>query len=159
MNNGCFEFLEELQRRILEQEKEGVVNIREFNIDNLNKTRVTKRDPETPTLITDQIKKVIYNDPATIIYWKDGSKTVVQVHNEPFDYEKGLLMAMFKKMHGNSGSFNDVLRDIIGGATVTPTAHPAEDTEQYVEVTESVVQEATENQETTENENPEIKEN
>lgn len=43
------------------------------------------------------IKKVIYNDPATIVIWGDGSKTVVKVHDgDVFDAEKGLLMAIAK---------------------------------------------------------------
>jgi hypothetical protein len=43
------------------------------------------------------IKQVIFHDPATIVYWADGSKTVVKCHNEPFDKEKGLAMAVIKK--------------------------------------------------------------
>ena len=34
------------------------------------------------------IKEVIFNDPATIVYWEDGTKTVVKCHNETFDEEK-----------------------------------------------------------------------
>ncbi len=46
------------------------------------------------------IKRVIFHDPATIILWMDGTKTVVKCHNEPFDKEKGFAMAILKKMHG-----------------------------------------------------------
>ena len=38
------------------------------------------------------IKKVIFNDPATIILWLDGTKTVVKVIDEKFDPEKGLAV-------------------------------------------------------------------
>lgn len=48
------------------------------------------------------LKKVIFHDPATIILWSDGTKTVVKVHNEPFDKEKGLCMAVMKKALGES---------------------------------------------------------
>ena len=37
------------------------------------------------------IDKVIFNDPATIVFWKDGTKTVVKATNEKFDREKGLM--------------------------------------------------------------------
>ena len=41
------------------------------------------------------IKKVIFNDPATIVFWKDGTKTVVKrQEGAEFDYEKGLAMAI-----------------------------------------------------------------
>lgn len=52
-----------------------------------------------------KIMKVIFNDPATIIFWADGAKTVVKAENEPFDREKGLAMAIAKKALGNKGSY------------------------------------------------------
>ena len=55
---------------------------------------------------TPQIKKLIFNPPATIVFWNDGTKTVVKCQNyEEFDPEKGLAMALFKKMHGNKGRY------------------------------------------------------
>ncbi len=57
------------------------------------------------------IDKVIFNEPATIILWKDGTKTVVKAIDEPFDREKGFAMAVLKKMAGNKGNyFNKVKR-------------------------------------------------
>ena len=58
-----------------------------------------------------QINKVIYNDPATIIFWADGTKTVVQCQPEDeYDPEKGLALAIAKKALGNtSRKLNDVL--------------------------------------------------
>ena len=57
------------------------------------------------------IKKVIYNDPATIILWSDHTKTVVQCQEgDVYDPEKGLAMAIAKKALGNtSRKLNDVL--------------------------------------------------
>lgn len=46
------------------------------------------------------IKRVIFNDPATVVLWEDGSKTVVKAHNEEFDREKGLAMAVCKRICG-----------------------------------------------------------
>lgn len=51
------------------------------------------------------IDKVIFNDPATIVYWKDGTKTVVQARDEKFDPEKGLAMAISKKAMGNTRDY------------------------------------------------------
>lgn len=56
------------------------------------------------------IKNVIFNDPATIVFWNDGTKTVVKVQNEKFDPEKGLAMAISKKCFGNKGSYYNVFR-------------------------------------------------
>ena len=45
-----------------------------------------------------EIKNVIFNDPATIVFWKDGTKTVVKCQDgDEFDPEKGLAMAIAKK--------------------------------------------------------------
>lgn len=52
-----------------------------------------------------EIKKVIFNDPATIVFWNDGSKTVVKALYEEFDPEKGLAMAISKKLLGNKGNY------------------------------------------------------
>lgn len=51
------------------------------------------------------IKKVIFNDPATIVIWCDNTKTVVKAGDELFDPEKGLAMAISKKALGNKGNY------------------------------------------------------
>lgn len=57
------------------------------------------------------IKKVIFNDPATIVYWKDGTKTVVKAGaDEYFDKEKGLAMAISKKVLGNKGNYYNTFK-------------------------------------------------
>ena len=56
------------------------------------------------------IKDVIYNDPATIIFWRNGTKTVVKVDDEEYDPEKGLAMAFCKKMFGNKGNYYNVFK-------------------------------------------------
>lgn len=61
-----------------------------------------------------EVKKVIFNDPATIVYWKDGTKTVVKCQDgDDFDSEKGFAMAFLKKCWGNKGNFNDKLIKIM----------------------------------------------
>ena len=53
--------------------------------------------------IPGMIDRVIFNDPATIIYWKDGSKTVVKrSEDDIWDPEKGFCMAVIKKLYGRT---------------------------------------------------------
>lgn len=60
------------------------------------------------------VKKVIFNAPATIVIWGDGSKTVVKCQNgEKFDKEKGLALCYMKKMLGNKSNFNNVFKEWI----------------------------------------------
>ena len=64
------------------------------------------------------INRVIFNDPATIVIWNDGSKTVVKASNEPFDPEKGLAMAIAKKALGNKGNYYEIFKKYIKHADV-----------------------------------------
>lgn len=53
-----------------------------------------------------KIKKVIFNNPATIVMWSDGTKTVVKCsERDTYDPEKGLAMAIAKKSFGNKGNY------------------------------------------------------
>ena len=66
---------------------------------------------QAPALINRlEIEKVIFNEPATIVFWSDGSKTVVKCANEEFDKEKGLAMAICKRVLGNKGNYFNEFR-------------------------------------------------
>lgn len=61
-----------------------------------------------------KIKKVIFNKPATIVFWEDNTKTVVQCGPlDSFDPEKGLAMAIAKKALGNKGNYyNEIYKHV-----------------------------------------------
>lgn len=67
-----------------------------------------------------KIKKVIFNDPATIVYWEDRTKTVVKCEKEKYDPEKGLAMAIAKKAMGNNGNYFEVFKKWIGEDKLFP---------------------------------------
>ena len=50
------------------------------------------------------IKEVIFNPPATIVFWSDNTKTVVKADYgyDSYDPEKGIAMAISKKMLGDN---------------------------------------------------------
>ena len=57
---------------------------------------------------TPSIKKVIFNDPATIVIWSDDTKTVVKCQEgDTYSKELGLAMCISKKYLGNKGNFNE----------------------------------------------------
>lgn len=61
------------------------------------------------------IENVIFNDPATIVFWTDGTKTVVKCQSgEAFDPEKGLAMAISKKVLGNDYGYYEIFAKYIG---------------------------------------------
>ena len=45
-------------------------------------------------------QRIVRNGPATIVFWRDGTKTVVKCHDEEYDAEKGLAMALARKLWG-----------------------------------------------------------
>ena len=79
-------------------------------------TIATSLNAETITTASmmpkEAITKVIFNDPATIVFWSNGNKTVVKCcENDVFDPEKGLAMAICKYVFGNGNDFHRVFKD------------------------------------------------
>ena len=59
-----------------------------------------------------KIKDVIFSDPATVVFWNDNTKTVVKTRGgEKYDKEKGLAMAIVKKITGNTGNYYDIFKE------------------------------------------------
>lgn len=57
--------------------------------------------PLYSNILIPEIKRVIFNKPATIIFWSDNTKTIVKcMEGEEFDEEKGIAMAFMKKLYG-----------------------------------------------------------
>lgn len=81
------------------------------------------------------IENVIFQNPATIVFWSDGTKTVVNCmdnveerkkivdgkeviirkprKSETYSKEAGLAMAIVKKWAGNNGNYNNIFRKFI----------------------------------------------
>lgn len=92
-----------VENTILEMEK--------FWVYNENKKRAAEIVNHKFNLPTDRnrlpyIKQVIFNDPATIVYWADRTRTVVKCQDgDIYDPEKGLAMAISKKALGNKDNY------------------------------------------------------
>lgn len=45
------------------------------------------------------IKEIIYNNPATIVFWSDNTKTTAKCDpHDKYDTEKGVMLAVMKKL-------------------------------------------------------------
>lgn len=92
----------------------GIPNVRSFSLDMRDLERSIKNrmnNEEGDPFIVPRIKKIVFNPPATIVFWNDGTKTVVKCQNdEKFDPEKGITMAFFKKTHGNKGHYFEEIK-------------------------------------------------
>lgn len=91
----------------------GKIGDYEFKHNRAGGLSFVKRGPKIESRAS-LIKNVIFNDPATIVYWTDGSKTVVKCQpGDTFSEELGLAMAISKKFLGNKGNFNDVFKSFL----------------------------------------------
>ena len=62
-----------------------------------------------------KIKDVIFSDPATVVFWNDNTKTVVKTRGgEKYDKEKGLAMAIIKKITGNTRDYYEIFKEWCG---------------------------------------------
>ena len=92
-----------VENTILEMEK--------FWADNEKKKRAAEIIEHKFNIPTDRnrlpyIKQVMFYDPATIVYWTDGTRTVVKCQDgDVYDPEKGLAMAISKKALGNKDNY------------------------------------------------------
>jgi hypothetical protein len=68
---------------------------------------VKKTDKMEVKIREGRIENVIFRGPATIVFWTDGTKTVVKCRKgDEFDPEKGIAMACAKKLLGNEDGYH-----------------------------------------------------
>lgn len=57
---------------------------------------------KSPSVRGKHIKRVIYNNPATIIIWDDDTKTIAKCEEgDVYDREKGFYICLLKRLLGN----------------------------------------------------------
>lgn len=81
----------------------------------INTNALTITNETKPKKVSDlEIKNVIFHPPATIVFWADGTKTVVKCYEEDhFSEECGLAMAICKKVYGNGNTFHKIFKKYI----------------------------------------------
>ena len=73
-------------------------------------TSIPKAVPK-PANYLPEIKNVKFNGPATIVFWEDGTKTVVKCQDgDDYSKEIGLAMCIVKKVFGNTSKYNDIFK-------------------------------------------------
>lgn len=84
----------------------------EYNKFYVNTGRRNGKTEAMSTPVVPEIERVIFNGPATIVFWSDNTKTIVKcMEGEEFDEEKGIAMAFVKKLYG-TGYMNKIRRHI-----------------------------------------------
>lgn len=76
-----------------------------------------KEKEMTPRMTIMNIEKVVFNGPATIIFWKDKTKTVVKcMEGDAYDPEKAVLLACLEHTMGGKGPAKKWLKKMTEGA-------------------------------------------
>ena len=58
-----------------------------------------------------EVDRIIYNDPVTIVFWKDGTKTKVRCAKDAvFDKYNGFLAALGIKIYGNNSKLQKMIK-------------------------------------------------
>lgn len=99
---------------VTEEEKEEMKRvIQEYNIFGVQGSYKEKEEVKSIA-----IKYVIFDGPATIVFWDDGTKTVVKcTDDDSYSYEVGIAMATLKKIFGESYStYKHAVSDAISDA-------------------------------------------
>lgn len=81
------------------------------SINNFNKFNTNKSNAKSSEMrITDLIRKTVFRNPYTIIFWKNGTITKIKCNEaDVYDPEKGLAMAIIKYYFGNR-YYRDMLK-------------------------------------------------
>ena len=79
--------------------------------------QVANKSRKYPTQVNPfNINRVIFNGPATIVFWNDGTKTVVKcAEEEIYNKRTAIMWAIMKKAYGNSSRVNKALDELIEG--------------------------------------------
>lgn len=107
--NNCFKLIEELKEKAMDNYAKIQLNSAYGLFSSFIKPALNENSFAVD--IRETIKKVIFNDPATIIIWKDDTKTIVKCgENDKYDPEKGLAMAIAKKCLGDKGNYYETFK-------------------------------------------------
>lgn len=115
--NNYFEFFgHKLETRSIEYRKD----FEDYHTDGITyiitaKGRMSFDDDKNPF----GIKSVVFNGPATIVFWNDGTKTVVKcADGEIYNKRTAIMWAIMKKAYGNSSKVNKAFDELIEGDEV-----------------------------------------
>ena len=96
--------IQEMEKRVIERD---YINYRDLYTGRLQTMML-----ETLCKPLIEIENVIFNPPATIVFWRDGTKTVVKCgEHDIYDPEKGIAMAIAKRVLGNQGNYYNKIKE------------------------------------------------
>lgn len=104
-------FIESLEALELVEPDAGIREKEELRKEILSKMKFLRdKVAEPKNFYSLNVSKIIFNPPATIVFWEDGTKTVVKCSAEDeFNEYYGLLAALGKKVYENNSQIKKVI--------------------------------------------------
>ena len=101
-----------LQHQIKKIEIEGENDMPTYSLSScLKSLENIKIVNQLPKFDKNEIKDVKYNDPATIVFWKDGTKTIVRCPvGKKYDEYEAFTAALAIKIFGNNSHLKKVIK-------------------------------------------------
>lgn len=110
-DTGICEKEEELRKEILSKMKplpRDIVNYCENDV--LATIKFAEKLADTKNFYSLNVSKIIFNPPATIVFWEDGTKTVVKCSAEDeFSEYYGFLVALGKKVYESNSQIKKLI--------------------------------------------------
>ena len=108
VSGGLIEPLEALE---LVEPNAGICEKEELRKEFLSKMKFLRdKVAETKNFYSLNVSKIIFNPPATIVFWEDGTKTVVKCSAEDkFNEYYGFLVALGKKVYENNSQIKKLI--------------------------------------------------
>lgn len=97
--------IEELEKRMLN------IGFGLHTVDPLIKTVITsEKEKNIMSTINFRVKKIMHNGPATIVFWKDGTKTVVRLKDgDKYDPYAAFTAAVAKRLYGKTVKISEIV--------------------------------------------------
>lgn len=115
--NELYDKYQEALMSIVRKAVSSVINSATAGTISTKKTNTSFEPSVSEKGLNSLIKNVIINEPSIIVFWTDGSKTIVKcAESDTFDPEIGICIAFMKKFLGNTGNYHQILRRVIKNA-------------------------------------------
>lgn len=89
----------------------AICNVLDRYIDKIDKEAEDKNKKQDKKNGKLEIKRIIFNEPATIIFWSDGEKTVVKAaEGDEYNPYYGFCCAVTKRIFGNNSVIKKVMK-------------------------------------------------
>ena len=100
--------------------RDGTIDAIRQWADARKKNEEKEKEKEEPVKKGIIIKRVIFDGPATIVFWDDGTKTIVKcTDSDEYSYEVGIAMCTLKKIFGETyGTYRHDVRNAIDDAVI-----------------------------------------